>query len=267
MSTPTPRAFATPIDRAHRAARRSHAPVVRALSSTALDVALASAPGTRHARNEDAASPLDTQGRLFVVADGVGGGALAAEASAALVDHLHIALRPHPLQADDVRSAILDGDRAIRRSLAERTDASCAATLALCVATDDAFAQWLIAWVGDCRAYRVRRNSATAELLTADDTYRRLNETPPRGGSLDDPARMVGNGAVDAPNVRAVDMAPADVLVLCSDGAHRHVSCDELGLLATAGAPLASRCERIVDHARHAGSHDDATVLLIERRV
>jgi len=85
--------------------------------------------------------------------------------------------------------------------------------------------------------------------------------------SPDDPARMVGNGAVDAPNVRAVDMAPADLLVLCSDGTHRHISCDELGLLATADAPLALRCERIVDHARHAGSHDDATVLLIERRV
>ena len=138
--------------------------------------------------------------------------------------------------------------------------------MALCVATDATFSQWLVAWVGDCRAYRIRRNTATAEALTTDDTYRHLGETPPRGGSLDDPARMVGNGAVDAPNVRAIDTAPGDTLILCSDGAHRHVSADELARIVSTRATLASRCERLVDHARSAGSHDDATVLLIERR-
>ena len=59
--------------------------------------------------------------------------------------------------------------------------------------------RWLIAWVGDCRIYRVRAaHDEPAELLTRDDTYGHLGEEPPPGGSPDDPARMVGNGAVDA---------------------------------------------------------------------
>ena len=62
-----------------------------------------------------------------------------------------------------------------------------------------------------------------AQLLTRDDTYRRLSEEPPPGGSLDDPARMIGNGAVSAPNIERVDLAFDEMLVLCSDGVHKYV--------------------------------------------
>src|SRR5437879_1075020 len=72
--------------------------------------------------------------------------------------------------------------------------------------------RWLVAWVGDCRVYRVgAADHEAAELLTRDDTYRHLDEASPPGGSPDDPARMIGNGAVDAPNVRQVDLRGGEI--------------------------------------------------------
>src|SRR5207302_1121907 len=76
-----------------------------------------------------------------------------------------------------------------------------------------------------------------AQLLTLDDTYRHLSEQPPPGGSLDDPARMVGNGAVDAPNVRDVDLGCGEMLLLCSDGIHKHAGPRDIARLLRGPTP------------------------------
>ena len=126
---------------------------------------------------------------------------------------------------------------------------------------------WLIAWVGDCRVYRVRAAiDEPAELLTRDDTYRHLGEKPPPGGSPDDPARMVGNGAVAAPNVDRVRLRDGEMLVLCSDGLHKHVEPREIHRLLRAPMSLADRCLRLLELARMRGSNDDATVLVVQRK-
>jgi serine/threonine protein phosphatase PrpC len=231
-----------------------------------LDAAVASSRGRQHAVNEDWHSPLDGTVPLFVVADGVSSGAMASCASRELVSRLHAALDRGHVDAAAVRSAVLDADREIRRSIASRTDAPGAATVALCAGTGASLSQWLVAWVGDCRVYRVGAGSdATAELLTRDDSYRHLNEASPPGGSPDDPARMVGNGAVDAPNVRRVDLGGDEMLVLCSDGLHRHAGPRDIGRLLRGSIPLARRCVRLIEFARARGSSDDATVLVVHR--
>jgi serine/threonine protein phosphatase PrpC len=118
---------------------------------------------------------------------------------------------------------VLDADRAIARRIARQTDRPGAATLALCARLDTFASRWLVAWVGDCRVYRHAGHvGAALELLTRDDTFGELAETPPAGGSLDDPARMVGNGAVAHPGVANHALARGAFLVLCSDGVHKH---------------------------------------------
>ena len=67
------------------------------------------------------------------------------------------------------------------------------------------------------------------ELLTRDDTFGHLDELPPRGGSPDDPARMVGNGATSGANVALHGLACGDLLALCSDGVHKYVDADDWG--------------------------------------
>src|SRR6185436_14545828 len=117
-----------------------------------------------------------------------------------------------------------------------------AATVALCAGTGALLSKWLIAWVGDCRVYRVRAaHDEPAELLTRDDTYGHLGEDPPLGGSPDDPARMVGNGAVTAPNVESVHLGDGEMLVLCSDGLHKHVGPHEINRQLRAHASSRSR--------------------------
>ena len=119
--------------------------------------------------------------------------------------------------------------------------------------------------MGDCRIYRVGTGRDAAQALTIDDTYRHLGEMPPPGGSYDDPARMIGNGAVSEPNVERVALHRGDMLVICSDGVHKHVEAGELSRVLHGSAPLVRCCGRLLALARAHGSSDDATVLVVRR--
>ena len=232
-----------------------------------VEVAAATECGTRHSINEDSYSALDRSARVYVVSDGVGGGAMAAWTSRELVQRIHAALDERAIDATSIKAALLDADRELRRRIARETACSGAATVALCASVDDSLTEWLIAWVGDCRVYRTRAPaSASAELLTRDDTYDHLGEAPPPGGSPNDPARMVGNGAVVSPNVASVRLRDGEMLVVCSDGVHKHVDARDINATLRANAPLSQCCERLLDLARSRGSEDDATLLVVHRK-
>jgi protein phosphatase len=239
---------------------------VRVTPWVRLEMAAVSARGRRREVNEDWYSAFNGSAPLFVVADGVGGGAMAAQASRELVSRLHASLDGRPIDAPAIRNALLCADREVGRSISSHTKASGAATVALCAGTGMLLSQWLVAWVGDCRVYRVRNGpDEPAQALTVDDTYSHLSEMPPPGGSGDDPARMVGNGAVSAPNVEQVALRRGEMLVICSDGVHKHVGPQELSRVLRGSAPLVRRCGKLLALARAHGSSDDATVLVVHR--
>ncbi|HVE49756.1 MAG TPA: PP2C family protein-serine/threonine phosphatase [Casimicrobiaceae bacterium] len=268
MSVPTPRPrgpFATTHDLPARAATIDCGTLRSA--SVCLDLAVASFRGKRHAINEDSYSALDGPAPVYVVADGVGGGAMASRASRELVAHVHRALDCGPIDADAVRGALIDADREVARSIANHTDQLGAATVALCASGDADLVKWLIAWVGDCRVYRIAAaDDHDAEPITQDDSYRHLGETPPSGSAPDDPARMIGNGAVTVPNLTHVELHEGEMLVLCSDGVHKHAQACDIGRVLRASAvPLSRRCASLIALARMRGGVDDATVLVVHR--
>ncbi|MEO5882113.1 MAG: PP2C family serine/threonine-protein phosphatase [Caldimonas sp.] len=276
MSMPfssVPRGLVTPIEPpSARLARASVAlaPSARETSYSIafgrIDVAVASSCGRLHHRNEDAHSPVGHATLLFVVADGVGGGAMAETASRDLVAHLHAALDRARPDAAAVRRAMLGADRAIASRIAQVTAAPGAATVVMCAPVNVLASKWLIAWVGDCRAYRLsNRGEMRFELLTRDDSFRRLDEQPPAGGSLDDPARMVGNGATTGANVALRGLGSGELLALCSDGLHKHLTPSEWRRVLMQPVPLARRCDDLIALASANGSTDDATVLLVQR--
>jgi serine/threonine protein phosphatase PrpC len=231
-----------------------------------LDTAVASSRGVGHTVNEDCHSALHGRSPVFVVADGVGGGALASRASEELVSRLHATLGRGRIAADTIHAAILEADRGIEASIASRTSAPGAATLALCAATDRLLSRWIVGWVGDCRVYRVgSRGGDPARLLTRDDSYRHLHERPPSGVSTDDPARMVGNGATTGANALVLGVERGELLALCSDGVHKHLDDADWCRVLAAPLPLARRADTLVALARAHGSVDDATVLLLQR--
>jgi protein phosphatase len=230
-----------------------------------IDVAVASACGTLHGVNEDAHSALARSRPLFVVADGVGGGAMAAMASRQLVAHLHAELDGHRISATSVRQAVQAADRAIAQSIAEITDQPGAATVALFAPVNALASKWLLAWVGDCRIYVHRAGVAPLRALTQDDSFGGLGETTPPGGAPEDPARMVGNGAVSQANVAFTELGQGDLLLACSDGVHKFVDLVEWARLLERPLRLVQLCEETVALARANGSSDDATVLMVRR--
>src|SRR5512132_4084342 len=78
-----------------------------------VDAAVASRAGPRRDVNEDGHSSLDGRSAVFVVADGVGGGAMASCASRELVARLHEALDGVAADTQAVRGALIDADREI----------------------------------------------------------------------------------------------------------------------------------------------------------
>ncbi len=265
MSSRTPYdPVSSPPQRARPERRPGRSYVVRETPWVRLEVAAASARGRQHQVNEDWHSTLDGSAPLFVVADGVGGGAMAARASRELVSQLHAVLDRRHVDAAAIRNALLRADREVGKSIASHSRESGAATVALCAGRGKTLSEWLVGWVGDCRIYKVSAApNESAQLLTVDDTYRVLKEVPPPGGSYDDPARMVGNGAVVAPNVEAVLLRSGEMLVICSDGVHKHVEAADLSRVLRGSAPLLRRCWRLLALARARGSKDDATVVVV----
>ncbi len=218
----------------------------------------ASTRGPRRHQADATAGFHGRGGRLAVaVADGVGDSAAAALAARAAADHA-------------VRIATLDG-RADLAVLAARDvllatgpliAGDAALTVALGPGPGTADPTWTVAWVGDCRAWSW--DGRGLHLLTHDHTV--AAEMHAAGVAvaahlenvLTTSVRTV-RGATEV-GLTAVH-APA-ALVLASDGVHRSLDPRRLaGVVAHVPAPALART--LVDTARAAGSHDNATALVV----
>ncbi|MBC7804109.1 MAG: SpoIIE family protein phosphatase [Candidatus Parcubacteria bacterium] len=237
-----------------------------------LTAAFASEAGSGHARNEDCCSHVPSAERpgFCGVADGVGGGAHGEIASSVLLTHC--AQAPKEAYADPVRLIewLARADAQVREAIARRTDQTGAATLAAAWFPSQSTAYLLN--VGDCRVYQLKpgKNGHAIEQLTVDQTYASFAQQPPPNGKPEDPARMVGTGAVGVPPVLKALIRERELLLLCSDGIHKFVSDDQIAQIVSEGIGKGSTLENICDALVHAakknGSHDDASALLVLRR-
>jgi formylglycine-generating enzyme required for sulfatase activity/serine/threonine protein phosphatase PrpC len=237
-----------------------------------LRAAYASVTGTSHARNEDCCSHVPSADRpdFCGVADGVGGGAHGEVASSVLLRHC--AQAPKSVWSDPVKLVawLAKADVEVRKAIARRTDQAGAATLAAAWFPTPGLAYVLN--VGDCRAYQLRPHGKVyaIERLTVDQTYASLAQEPPPNGKPDDPARMVGAGAVGTPPVVKAQIRSGDLLLFCSDGMHKFVPDAQIAGIVAGG--LAERqsleyiCGELVRTAKKNGSQDDASALLVLRR-
>jgi serine/threonine protein phosphatase PrpC len=249
-----------------------------------LTAAYASEPGRDHARNEDCCSHVPSAERpgFCGVADGVGGGAHGEIASSVLLEHCAQASKNTYRNPVRLVEWLTRADSQVREAIARRGDQSGAATLAAAWFPSQGTAYLLN--VGDCRVYqlrpRVRTNrghnggqnggSYAIEQLTVDQTYASFDQQPPPNGKPDDPARMVGTGAVGVPPVVKAQIRQRELLLLCSDGVHKFVSDEQIAEVIGGGLgngrSLGSICNALVRAAKKNGSHDDASALLVLRR-
>jgi len=245
-----------------------------------LTAAYASEPGHDRTRNEDCCSHVPSAERpgFCGVADGVGGGAHGEIASSVLLEHCAQASKNTYRDPARLVEWLAKADSQVREAIARRGDQSGAATLAAAWFPSQSKAYLLN--VGDCRVYQLRPHgkyignesgsSYAIEQLTVDQTYASCAQQPPPNGKPDDPARMVGTGAVGVPPVVKAQIRQRDLLLLCSDGVHKFVSdrqiADVVGGGLGSGNSLGAICNALVRAAKRNGSHDDASALLVLRR-
>lgn len=229
-----------------------------------IEIGAASARGSYHPENEDSfLTPPDNTIGPLAVADGVGGGAHGKIASTCLIQCIK-KLTPALLRKDSrLEQWLHETDDSIACEIAKHTERRGASTFV--AAIPGKFGnRWQLTWAGDCRAYLLSRHDLAQ--LTVDDTYEHLGEAPPPGVALDDPARMVGSGAVSKANHATVHLAGSNILLLCSDGIHKYLSPAEISKGMRLHGSLNERCQKLVNQAHINGGTDDATMVAIERR-
>jgi len=237
-----------------------------------LTAAYASEPGSGRARNEDCCSHVPSAERpgFCGVADGVGGGAHGEIASSVLLAHCAQAPKSTYRNPVGLLDWLARADSQVREAIARRGHQSGAATLAAAWFPSQGTAYLLN--VGDCRVYQLRpqKHRYAIQQLTVDQTYASFDQQPPPNGKPDDPARMVGTGAVGVPPVVKAQIRQRELLLLCSDGVHKFVSDEQMAEVVSggidSGSSLGSICNALVHAAKRNGSHDDASALLVLRR-
>ena len=237
-----------------------------------LTAGYASEAGIHHACNQDSCTHVPSADRpgFCGVADGVGGGAHGEIASSVLLSHC--AEAPKATYRDPNRLAdwVIQADARVAEAIARRTDQAGAATLAAAWFPSQGTAH--LVSVGDCRVYRLSPGTQRYSIrrVTQDQTYASVAEAPPPNGRPNDPARMVGAGAVGVPAVVRTDLREGELLLLCSDGVHKFIRDEQIANVVSAGLEqgrsLETICGALVRTAKTNGGHDDASALLVLRR-
>jgi serine/threonine protein phosphatase PrpC len=241
-----------------------------------LDIHAISDRGPVRERNEDRCgafvpeSPATRaeRGRLFVVADGMGGHAAGDVAATLVLESLPAAYYRGPWLGAEatLRVAIGTAAEAIQREAA-RTPArgDMGATLVAAAIVGD---RAVVAHVGDCRAYCV--SAGVGRRLTLDHTW--VQEQIAAGRLTEQeahahPYRSYVTRALSAESVAQADVGEwalerGDVLLLCSDGVCDVVPDDELdGILAAGDAARGARA--LVDWALAAGAVDNVSAIVV----
>jgi protein phosphatase len=229
-----------------------------------IDLGNLSNVGRVRERNEDyfgyfvppAADALVKKGRLWLVADGMGGETAGDVASRLAVEMVHEAYFTDP--ADDPGEALRSSLQAANRAIYERAqvqpDGTRMGTTCTALVLREGIAH--IAHVGDTRAYLVRGGAITQ--LTRDHSL-----AP--SGYANILTRALGIApAVDVEVLEpALTVSTGDMFVLCSDGLWGEVDDDELLRTVSSTPDLQAACRALVTLANERGGRDNITVQLV----
>jgi protein phosphatase len=220
---------------------------------------------------------------LFILSDGMGGGAQGEIASSMAVEVVashcqQAAQNPSPALSGKPRAELsaetnrlLSGVHLANRAIHEQAEKNAAqhgmgATI---------LAAWLnnerlsLAHVGDSRAYLLR--SGSLEQLTADhslvaEQVRRGILTPEEANVSELQSvltRALGTDETVEVDAEEFTLLDQDTLLLCSDGLTRMVPDDEIASLLQAAPQAQAAADRLVQRANERGGEDNITVVVV----
>jgi PPM family protein phosphatase len=245
-----------------------HALVIRAVLRTDVglvrtenqDFAACTTPQEEQARHDN--------GRLLIVADGMGGhrgGATASRVAAETVKARYLENSSADLPTV-LRESLLAANTRIFEEAQGNPELRGMGTTTTALAVSGG--QGWIAHVGDSRVYRIRDGGI--EQLTADHslvaTMMREGlltpeeaETHPRRNVLQ---RSMGVALdVDVDIEGPIELRPGDMFVLCSDGLHGVVKEDEISRIAT-GREIENAADELLKRALERGAPDNVTLIV-----
>ncbi|HST35714.1 MAG TPA: PP2C family serine/threonine-protein phosphatase [Allosphingosinicella sp.] len=216
-------------------------------------------------QNQDSFCARERDG-LWAVADGMGGHEGGEWASAALADALAAIALPEELEpaCEAVEEAIRTANAAIVAEAALRERQMGTTVVALIVRGQ----RYAILWVGDSRAYALRRG----KLLQLSRDHTQVQEMVDRGIMRPEDARghPMGHILSRAVGVREdvqIDRAtgeiePGDIFMICSDGLHSYVEEAEIGQLLGRGSPERA-LDALIAATLENGAPDNVTAIAV----
>jgi len=219
---------------------------------------------------------IDCLGKMFAVADGMGGhlGGEAASRMACeiLPEHYHKNIPENQVSSESLIARLehtiqTAGKRIASASFENRELSGMGTTLSVLLLHEE---NALIAHVGDSRIYRLRSNEL--KQLTADHTQVQemvnLGQMTPEEAAYS-PLRHILTQAVGmargpvAVELRIEPIQKNDVFLLCSDGLHDMVYDDTIKEILLKAASPQVACETLIAEALKQGGKDNITVVVV----
>jgi serine/threonine protein phosphatase PrpC len=224
----------------------------------------------RRPLNEDSLL-ADSAGRIFAVADGVGGAEAGEVASKTAIEVLGEAFR-HQVDGADIEDlmelAIQRANASIYQMAREHAKLSNMATTIVVLHLADNIAT--IGHVGDSRLYRLTPDARllreTEDHSIVEEEVRAGRMTPEQAANH--PSKNVISRALGAEETVEVDLKTIEVeegtcFLLCSDGITRHIPDNELRQILLAQDDLAAVCDDLKKRCFERGAEDNLTAVVV----
>ncbi|WP_120003698.1 PP2C family protein-serine/threonine phosphatase [Nesterenkonia muleiensis] len=240
-----------------------------------VDYGYGSHVGLRRELNEDS---FVVSGRLFVVADGMGGHEAGEVASSLAVQALAEGWESHAGQVgqQEIQRFLDDADARIRQA----TDSKAGTTLsgAVVVEAEDKDTgedtngqwQWLVFNIGDSRTYLLndgalirltRDHSQVQELVDSGMiTAEEVHSHPQRNVIT----RALGAGDVWGADFTRATVAAGQRLLVCSDGLTGELTDEQIGQILNAGRNAQETVDWLIHQSLRHGGRDNVTVILVD---
>ena len=240
-----------------------------------MQVGFKSDKGMRRSNNEDACFVL-LPDKVYVVADGVGGGNAGEIASRTAVSEIANYIMKHPIAGIHDKYEIVDYlqkclDEANRKIFVMANtyeeNSGMATTVIIVYAYDGKI---FITNVGDSRAYLLR--SGHLMQLTEDHTY--VNTLVKAGllsreeAELDTRKNVItkalGAENIVEPDFFQVEAMEDDIYIICTDGLYDEVGDAEIIEVLSSGASMTDVSAELINRANSNGGHDNLTVISLK---